>query len=90
MEQVPIRQLNQDTAGVMGRVEAGETVEITNRGRVIGRIVPAARGELDDLVEAGWAAPPTLSGPFPMPSGEVDETSSATRALLEMREQERW
>lgn len=90
MEQVPIRQLNQDTAGVMARVEAGKTVEITRRGRVIGRIVPAVRGEFDDLVAAGWVTPPSLPGPIPMPTGEVDETSSATAALLAMRDEERW
>ncbi|MGQ0774250.1 MAG: type II toxin-antitoxin system Phd/YefM family antitoxin [Pseudonocardiales bacterium] len=37
--QVPLRVLNQDTASVMARVERGETVEITRRGKVIGRIV---------------------------------------------------
>jgi len=38
--QIPIRTLNQDTADVLARVERGETVEITNRGRPIARIVP--------------------------------------------------
>lgn len=90
MRRVPIRELNQQTATVMSYVEHGETVEITKQGRVIGRIVPATSGELDDLVAAGWVTPPTLSGPIPMPEGGIDHTNAATNALLAMRDEERW
>jgi prevent-host-death family protein len=90
MDQVPVRALNQDTAGVLARVEGGETVEITSRGKPIARIVPVSNGEMDDLVLAGWVTPPTLHGPFVMPEGEVDESRAATNALLAMREEERW
>lgn len=82
--------LNQDTAGVLERVENGEAVEITNRGRPIARIVPVSDGELDDLVAAGWVSPPTLHGPIPMPEGEIDETRAASLGLIAMREEERW
>ena len=90
MNQVPIRELNQQTASVMARVEAGETVEITKQGKVIGRIVPAHSGELDDLVAAGWVTPPTSFGPIPMPQGEIDHTNAASNALIAMRDEERW
>jgi prevent-host-death family protein len=50
MEQIPVRQLNQDTAGVLARVEAGETVEITSRGKPVARIVPVVEGELAALL----------------------------------------
>jgi prevent-host-death family protein len=66
---IPIRTLNQDTAGVLARVEHGETVEITRRGKVICRIVPVTGGELDDLVLAGQVAPATVSGPWIAPTG---------------------
>jgi len=89
MDQIPIRALNQNTASVLARVENGETVEITNRGRPIARIVPAASGELDDLVAAGWVTPPTLSGPIPAPPGAV-EGNVASEALIAMRAEERW
>jgi len=90
MEQVPIRELNQDTASVLERVEHGESLEITNRGKPIARIVPVLGGEMDDLVAAGWASPPTLPRRFPVPTGPVDETNAATNALLELRDEERW
>lgn len=87
---MPIRELNQDTAGVLSLVEHGESLEITNRGKPIARIVPIADGEMDDLVAAGWAAPPSLPRPFSTPAGPVDETNAATNALLELRDEERW
>jgi prevent-host-death family protein len=90
MEQVPIRELNQHTASVLARVERGETVEITNRGKPIARIVPAGHGELDDLIAAGWVTPPTLPRPFPRPPGPVDHTNAASNDLIAMREEERW
>jgi prevent-host-death family protein len=68
VEQIPIRSLNQDTAGVLARVERGEVVEITNRGRPIARIVPISADPLDDLVAAGTVTPPTITTPFPMPT----------------------
>lgn len=37
---VPLRELNQQTSRVMARVEAGETVTITKDGVPIGDIVP--------------------------------------------------
>jgi prevent-host-death family protein len=90
MEQIPVRELNQDTAGVLARVAEGNTVEITSRGKPIARLVPVYDGELADLVAAGVVTPATNRDPFVMPPGEVDETSSATAALLAMREEERW
>jgi prevent-host-death family protein len=89
MDQIPIRVLNQNTASVLERVEQGETVEITNRGKAVARIVPVVTGELDDLVEAGWARPPTLPRPFPRPTVKVPD-SAVTNALIGMREEERW
>jgi antitoxin (DNA-binding transcriptional repressor) of toxin-antitoxin stability system len=74
----------------MALVERGETVEITKNGRVIGRIVPASSGELDDLVAAGWVTPPTLRGPIPLPPGEIDHGNSTSEALIAMRDEEPW
>ena len=90
MNQVPIRELNQQTASVMARVELGETVEITRQGKVIGRIVPAHSGELDDLVAAGWVTPPSVRGPIPMPSVKAPPGADAGELIRAMRDEERW
>jgi prevent-host-death family protein len=39
-QDVPLRELNQQTSRVMARVEAGETITITKDGVPIGDIVP--------------------------------------------------
>ncbi len=89
MERIPIRTLNQDTAGVLARVEAGEIVEITNRGRLVARIVPAGAGELDDLVAAGRAVPASVHVPFVAPGGPVESGADAGELLSALRDEER-
>ncbi|GAA4682448.1 type II toxin-antitoxin system Phd/YefM family antitoxin [Phytohabitans rumicis] len=90
MDQIPIRALNQNTAEVLARVEHGETVEVTNRGRPIARIVPITTDALSDLVAAGTVAPATISGPIPMPTTPAEPGSEAGALLSELREEERW
>jgi prevent-host-death family protein len=90
MEQVPVRVLNQDTASVLARVESGETVEITNRGKPIARIVPIVHGELDDLVAAGWVTPATIRGPIPMPTIKAPPGADAGELIRQLRDEERW
>ena len=48
-----MRELSQRTAQVLARVRAGETVEITDRGKPVARIVPATADRYDQLVAAG-------------------------------------
>lgn len=54
---VGMRELSQRTAKVMARVRAGETVEITDRGKIVARIVPAVDDRYDQLVAAGVIRP---------------------------------
>lgn len=84
-----MRELNQDTAGVLARVERGETVEITRHGRVIGRIVPPTAGELDDLVAAGRVIPPSRARPFQTPR-ESAMTLEAGELVRQLRDEERY
>jgi prevent-host-death family protein len=90
VEQIPIRSLNQDTAGVLARVERGEVVEITNRGRPIARIVPVTADTMTDLVATGVVIPPTLTGPIPMPSVPAEPGPDAGQLLCALRDEERW
>lgn len=90
MEQVSVRELNQNTAAVLARVESGEIVEITNRGRPVAQLRPVAPGELDDLVAAGKAIPPTITGPIPVPRLTAPPGEDAGELLSAMRDEERW
>jgi prevent-host-death family protein len=90
MEQVPIRELNQDTAGVLARVEAGESVEITNRGKAVARLVPiVVPSEVDDLVAAGRAVLATNRGPFTMPTIKAPVGADAAELISRLRDEER-
>jgi prevent-host-death family protein len=90
MEQVAIRTLNQHTTDVIARVERGEVVEITNRGRPVARIVPITSDTMADLVADGVALPPTLTGPIPMPAVEAEPGSEAGAVVSGLRDEERW
>jgi prevent-host-death family protein len=90
MEQIPIRNLNQDTASVLARVERGEVVEITNRGRPIARIVPIGVDTMADLIAAGVVVPPTVTGPVPMPTVPAEPGADAGQLVSDLRDEERW
>jgi prevent-host-death family protein len=55
MATVPQRELRNDTAAVLRRVEAGETVRITSNGRPVADLVPVERAAtyvpLEDVVD---------------------------------------
>ncbi|WDZ84521.1 type II toxin-antitoxin system Phd/YefM family antitoxin [Micromonospora cathayae] len=74
-----------------GAVSGGETVEITDHGYPIARLVPAGddRSTLTRLVVAGRAAAPTGSGPVPLPPKLGDETVEVVATLADMRDEER-
>lgn len=92
MDRVGVRELNQNTSQVIDRVRHGETIEVTDRGRPVARLVPIGRGTaaLDRLVAEGRAMPPATGGPVPMPPLLGDPSFSVTNDLIAMRDEERW
>ena len=92
MERIGVRELNQNTSQVLARVSNGETVEITDRGRPIARLVPVGddRSTLAELVASGRAVPPTGANPVPLPPELGDESVDVAAALAELRDEERW
>ncbi|WP_067967093.1 type II toxin-antitoxin system Phd/YefM family antitoxin [Mycolicibacter icosiumassiliensis] len=90
MSEVPVRELNQNTAGVLARVKRGEQLEITERGAVIARLVPAQDDPLSEMIQSGQLRPATVRGPAPRPSGPVLTDYEAGELLREMRDDERY
>jgi prevent-host-death family protein len=90
MSEVPVRELNQDTAGVLARVKRGEQIDITERGAVIARLVPAQVSPLAELLASGKLRPATVGGPVPRPSGPVRTENEAGELLRQMRDDERY
>jgi prevent-host-death family protein len=87
MQQVGVRELRQQASQLLRRVEAGETIEITDRGRPVALLAPlaATRGPLDRLRLAGQVIPAmadidTLPEPLPLAPGR--EAPSAVLARL--------
>jgi prevent-host-death family protein len=56
MRRVGIRELRQNASALIRRVIAGETIELTERGRPVARIVPLqVRSVLEQMVAEGRA-----------------------------------
>jgi prevent-host-death family protein len=53
MSTIGVRELRQNASTYLERVRAGETIEVSVRGVVIARLVPAVRHPWDALVMAG-------------------------------------
>lgn len=92
---IGIRELRQHASVYVDLVEKGGTVDITNRGRLVARLVPAQDVEspLERLIAAGILRPAEDPGSLldvepapPVPEGQP----TATEILLQMREEERY
>ncbi|MBU3061709.1 type II toxin-antitoxin system prevent-host-death family antitoxin [Nocardia sp. NEAU-G5] len=90
MAEVAVRMLNQDTAGVLARVKRGEEIDVSERGVIVARIVPAAPHPLADRIAAGTLRLPTAEGPIPRPRGPVRIDNEAGALLEELRDEERY
>ncbi len=75
MRQVAVRELNQDTAGVLARVQRGEELEITSNGRPVARLLPIAAHPLATLVRAGLVRPASRSLDLDVTPADVDAAS---------------
>jgi prevent-host-death family protein len=90
MSEVPVRELNQDTAGVLARVKRGEHLDITERGVVIARILPAEPSPFSELIASGRLHPATLSGPLKPPTGPIRANADAGSQVRADRDSERY
>jgi prevent-host-death family protein len=90
MSEVAVRTLNQDTAGVLARVKLGEEIDISERGVVVARIVPAAPHPLADRIASGALRLPTTEGPITRPHGPIRTDNEAGALLQELRDEERY
>jgi len=90
MERVGVRALRERLSSYLDRVERGEPLEITDRGRVVARLEPPHRSAdaLDQLIDDGVVMPPLTRGGidgFSLPRGSA--SSEGSDALDELREE---
>ena len=92
MTVVGVRELKQNASAVLALVEAGEVVDVTVRGRLVGRLVPVSRSpdSLQRLVDEGPATMPSgRPVDIGLPPGPVDEAAGLSEALERWRSDER-
>lgn len=93
MDTIGLRELSHHTARVVARVRHGETLQVTDRGVPILRLVPesAAAGDLRaELIASGDLVPAVDSSPFPEPAPAVGRGPSLTDTLAAIRDEERY
>ena len=85
-----MRELRQHASRYLARVRAGETIEVTDRGRPVARLVPVEE-TWEDLIASGFVNPPedpdgdiTDVEPIDIPLGAIPAS-----ALLEQDREER-
>lgn len=87
MVEVGIRALKQNASAVVAEAAAGETIQITDRGRPVAQLSAIPSSPLQRLLSAGRARPPRRSlGDLPAPV----EGPSLSAELSRMREAERY
>jgi prevent-host-death family protein len=88
MERIGVRELRQHASRWLARVAAGETIEITDRGRLVAVLSPPRDVSVwDQLVAAGRLIPARheLRGVLPLPSDPA--RCSLTEELADLRDE---
>jgi len=94
MQRIGIRELKQQTSAILRRVAGGETVEVTDHGHPVARIVPLRQSTLDQMIAEGRVTPARrdphelmaeLGLPLPAEPGQ----KLPSEILAEMRADER-
>jgi prevent-host-death family protein len=86
MATVGVRELRQRASELLRRVEAGETIQVTDRGRPIAVLAPLPdRSPIERLITAGDLVPSQYDLddlPDPLPLGPGQEPPSSMLARL--------
>lgn len=89
---VGLRELRHDTSGVFARVRDGETIDVTDYGRLVARIVPvedrALSSAMQRMFDAGRIVPAVRPG-FRARMLAGDGTDRLADTLTALRDQER-
>jgi prevent-host-death family protein len=93
MERIGVRELRQHASRYLALVKAGETVEVTERGKLVALLSPpgAARTARDRMVASGRLVPASspsgrLRSPRPIPIAAGEPTN---QELLDAEREER-
>lgn len=91
MDRIGVRELRQHASRYLARVAAGASLEVTDRGRPVARLVPVSGDPWADLLASGAVTPPAQgvdlldAVPVELPAG----APSTSAVLAELRRDER-
>ena len=88
MSRIGVRELRQHASKYLARVKAGETVEVTERGRLIAKLVPPQPAETvrDRLITEGRLLPASRSRhTLPPPVNVPADAPSVAEVLNDLR-----
>jgi prevent-host-death family protein len=88
MEQIGVRELRQQASRYLARVARGESIEVTDRGRPVARLVPIPADAWSGLLASGQITAPTEPGDI-ADQEPVDYGIDASGTLQAMRDLER-
>lgn len=88
MDSIGVRELRQHASRYLARVAAGESVQITDRGRPVARLVPPAPDSWAEMIATGRVLAPEDDGDV-LDEGPVDGGVAASAALAALRQDER-
>ena len=88
MKTIGVRELRQHASRYLEEVAAGESIEITDRGHPVARLVPITGDPWEDLISAGEV----VKAPRPMNIDDLKPAAyphSASETLERLRHDER-
>jgi prevent-host-death family protein len=91
MRSIGIRELRQHASRYLREVERGETIEITDRGRRVARLVPPPQAGtvVEELIAAGRLRPARHAAPDGAPLEPAAGVALPSQTLLDDRADER-
>ena len=88
MDQIGVRELRQHASRYLDRVAHGETLEVTDRGHPVARLVPIRTDAWADMVASGRVTP-AEDGTDVVDEAPGDYEVEASAVLAKMRAEER-
>ena len=83
-----MRELRQQASRYLARVAAGESFEVTDRGRPVARLVPVLSDRWEELLRSGWVVLPDEDADL-LDEEPSDFGLAASEQLARQREHER-
>ncbi|MGH2906795.1 MAG: type II toxin-antitoxin system Phd/YefM family antitoxin [Solirubrobacterales bacterium] len=92
MNRVGVAELRQNLSKYLRMVEEGESLVVTDHNVPVARLGPleGPKSRIDELIAQGRLIPPRKTGPLPRPLSIPGEANAASKALEELRNEERY